>query len=35
MRVEAAGSVEASVCNLSGAAMTPITNLPVRVYTFG
>jgi hypothetical protein len=34
MRVEAAGSVEASICNFSGGAMTPINNLPVRILTF-
>ena len=35
MRVEAAGQVEASICNFSGTSMTPISNLPVRVITFG
>jgi hypothetical protein len=33
MRVEANGSVEASLCNFSGTSMTPVTNLPVRIYT--
>ena len=35
MRVQAAGEVEASICNFSGTTMTPIVNLPVRVVTFG
>jgi hypothetical protein len=33
MRVEANGAVETSVCNFSGTSMTPITNLPIRIYT--
>jgi hypothetical protein len=33
--VEAAGQVEADICNFTGGAMTPITDLPVRVITFG
>ena len=35
MRVESAGQVEASICNFSGTSMTPITDLPVRILTFG
>ena len=34
-RVKAASQVEVDVCNFSGTSMTPITNLPVRVITFG
>ena len=34
-RVESAGHVEADVCNFSGGAMTPISDLAVRVVTFG
>ena len=34
-RVPSAGHVEAAVCNFTGGAMTPISNLPVRVITFG
>ena len=34
-RVESAGHVEAAICNFSGTTMTPITDLPVRVVTFG
>jgi hypothetical protein len=33
-RVSVAGSVEAAICNFTGAAMTPIENLPVRIITF-
>jgi hypothetical protein len=34
-RVQAAGQVEASICNFSGGAMTPIVDGPVRIMTFG
>ncbi len=34
-RVSSAGHVEVTVCNMSGGAMTPISNFPVRVITFG
>ena len=34
-RVESDGSVEASICNLSGTTMSAIVDLPIRVITFG
>jgi hypothetical protein len=34
MRTQAIGNVLASVCNMSGTTMTPISDLPVRVITF-
>jgi hypothetical protein len=34
-RVSSDGHVEAVVCNFTGGAMTTITNLPIRVITFG
>ena len=34
MRVSSDSNVQASICNFSGAAMTTITDLPVRVITF-
>jgi hypothetical protein len=34
-RVASAGKVDVAVCNLTGGAMTPVTDLPVRVITFG
>ncbi|HEY7282916.1 MAG TPA: hypothetical protein VID47_15120 [Actinomycetota bacterium] len=35
LRVSSAGLVEVAACNLSGGAMTPISNFPVRIITFG
>ena len=34
-RVPSDGHVTANICNFSGTTMTPITDLPVRVMTFG
>ncbi len=33
-RVQSAGHVQADICNFSGGAMTPLTDLPVEVITF-
>jgi hypothetical protein len=34
-RVQSAGNVQAEICNFSGGAMTPLTDFPVEVVTFG
>ena len=34
-RVSSAGQVEADICNFSGTSMSPITDMPVRIITFG
>jgi hypothetical protein len=34
MQTPSLGHVVASVCNMSGTAMTPINDLPVRIVTF-